>query len=171
MFRRFFEVDKLGKFLAIVDLLGGHHALHWNNIRFVYNPLTKKLIPLGFDSDSGKKLSWLGGLSLQTGTFYNALKSPILAKEYLNTLDLFANSQYLEEFFNNNENYLRNSISKIHRTYPWTDSLQNYKKNIFFNKGYIKQSLNPLEPIAIFIDNINEKSINLSFKKQFLFSY
>tara|TARA_B100001989_G_C24545401_1_gene470385 strand:+ start:704 stop:3364 length:2661 start_codon:yes stop_codon:yes gene_type:complete len=164
-----FEIDKLGRFLAIADLLGGHHAMHWNNLRFYYNPITKKLTPLGFDSDSGKKLTTLNGLSLHTGTFYNALKDPKLAKEYLSLLEKFSNQKYLENLFMNNEKYLKNAISQIHRSYPFTNDLRQYKKNIFHNQGFIKQNLDPIEPINIYLDKIDNNFISLTIENNSYF--
>ena len=164
-----FEVDKLGKFIAIADLLGGHHAMHWNNLRFYYNPITKRLIPIGFDTDSGKKLSWLGGLSLQTGTFYNALKEPILAKEYLKFLEKFSNKEYLENIFENNEKFFKNRISQLHRSFPWSKNLEEYKKNIYYNQDYIKQKLNPIKPLNIYFETLENGNLYLVFENNSYF--
>jgi len=48
-----FDVELLGKYLAIVDTWGVGHAIAWHNIRFAYNPYTVKLEPIGFDAGTG----------------------------------------------------------------------------------------------------------------------
>lgn len=54
-----FDVDKLTLYIAISNLFGGHHGLHTENIRIYYNPVTNKLEPISFDSNSGHKISYL----------------------------------------------------------------------------------------------------------------
>ncbi len=48
-----FDVELLGKYLAIVDTWGVGHAITWHNMRFAYNPYTAKLEPIGFDAGTG----------------------------------------------------------------------------------------------------------------------
>ena len=51
--RRVFDIKKMAIFMALCDLLGGHHALIANNFRFYYNPVTSKLEPIPFDLHPG----------------------------------------------------------------------------------------------------------------------
>lgn len=44
-----FDVELMGRFLAITDLMGAYHALIWHNMRFYYNPISGKLEPIGYD--------------------------------------------------------------------------------------------------------------------------
>ena len=46
-----FDINLTAKFFAINDLLLVSHSNSWNNIRFYYNPITGKLIPIGYDAD------------------------------------------------------------------------------------------------------------------------
>ena len=48
-----FDVDKLGKFFAIVDLNGTFHATAIKSMRFYYNPITALLEPVPFDGHGG----------------------------------------------------------------------------------------------------------------------
>ena len=45
-----FDADKMGKYLAIIDIWGARHALFWHNLRFYLNPKTGKLEPIAFDA-------------------------------------------------------------------------------------------------------------------------
>ncbi|MBT8183343.1 MAG: hypothetical protein KJN76_00770, partial [Eudoraea sp.] len=56
-----FDVDKLTTYIALSNLFGGHHGLHIENIRIYYNPVTNKLEPVSFDSNSGYPVSFLRG--------------------------------------------------------------------------------------------------------------
>ncbi len=44
-----FDVAQLGKYLAIIDVMGAYHNLTWHNQRWYYNPVIDRLEPIGFD--------------------------------------------------------------------------------------------------------------------------
>ena len=50
-----FEVNFLSDFFAINDLLNAHHSTAWHNMRFYFDPLLSKLIPIGFDGEPNKE--------------------------------------------------------------------------------------------------------------------
>ncbi len=54
-----FDTDKLAFYIALSNLFGGHHGLFIENIRMYYNPVTNKLEPISFDSNSGTKIDLL----------------------------------------------------------------------------------------------------------------
>ena len=45
-----FDIDRLAKYMALVDITLAHHAISWHNQRFYYNPVTSLLEPIGFDA-------------------------------------------------------------------------------------------------------------------------
>lgn len=44
-----FDVKRMAKYYAIVDIARAHHGFIWHNQRMYYNPVTSKLEPIGFD--------------------------------------------------------------------------------------------------------------------------
>ena len=48
-----FDVEKLARYLALIDVTQGYHGLAWHNQRFYYNPVTCTLEPIAFDCYSG----------------------------------------------------------------------------------------------------------------------
>jgi len=44
-----FDLDKMAKFYALTDLANTDHALIWHNLRFYYNPVSRKLEPIAYD--------------------------------------------------------------------------------------------------------------------------
>jgi hypothetical protein len=56
-----FDVDKLAFYIALCNLFGADHGLMIENIRIYYNPVTHKLEPISFDSNSGFKTRALRG--------------------------------------------------------------------------------------------------------------
>lgn len=49
-----FDVDKLARYMAMIDLFGTYHGVTWHNQRFYYNPVISKLEPVAFDNFSEK---------------------------------------------------------------------------------------------------------------------
>ena len=47
-----FDLKLWARFIAINELMAGDHALRWHNLRFYYNPKSKKIEPIGFDCGS-----------------------------------------------------------------------------------------------------------------------
>ena len=45
-----FDVDLMGRFLAVASVWGAWHPIRWHNIRFYYNPITARLEPVGYDA-------------------------------------------------------------------------------------------------------------------------
>lgn len=48
-----FDVGRLARFFAILDVLGTRHAGAWKSTRFYYNPILARLVPIGFDGHHG----------------------------------------------------------------------------------------------------------------------
>jgi len=44
-----FDIEKMARYFATMDLFNAHHGLAWHNSRFYYNPVIRKLEPIGFD--------------------------------------------------------------------------------------------------------------------------
>ena len=57
-----FDVEQMGRFLAVSDLFGAWHAIAWSNLRFYLNPVTLRLEPIAFDATLQKHME--GGLSV-----------------------------------------------------------------------------------------------------------
>ena len=45
-----FDIERLAKYMALVDICLAKHAITWHNQRFYYNPVTAVLEPIGFDA-------------------------------------------------------------------------------------------------------------------------
>lgn len=51
-----FDIQKLGSFFALTDILGFHHGAVAKSIRFYFNPISSKLEPIGFDGHYGTEV-------------------------------------------------------------------------------------------------------------------
>ncbi|MDF1699297.1 MAG: hypothetical protein P1U56_25805 [Saprospiraceae bacterium] len=44
-----FDMELMAKYYSITDIFNANHSAIWHNLRFYYNPITRKLEPIGFD--------------------------------------------------------------------------------------------------------------------------
>ena len=51
-----FDVKKMGRFMAIVDLFGHHHANGLDNMKFYFNPVSYLVEPIGYDQSQLKDI-------------------------------------------------------------------------------------------------------------------
>jgi len=55
-----FDLDKLARYYAMVDICKAQHSYIWHNQRFYYNPILSKLEPIGFDGYTEEgPLNWI----------------------------------------------------------------------------------------------------------------
>jgi len=87
-----FDVKKLAKQNAILNLFGAIHGTYIINLRFYYNPITSLLEPIAFDGNSGGKLK-----SYTHFMFLNKGKDSIYLKELAHALQEVSQPKYLQE--------------------------------------------------------------------------
>ena len=86
-----FDLERMGRFLALSDLWKAPHGLIWHNLRYYYNPITTRLEPIAFDSDA------LAGdpsrVGLAQSAFYH---DPVLQAAYVRELQRVSQPDYVE---------------------------------------------------------------------------
>lgn len=150
-----FDVDKMGKFLAIVDLVGGKHAAIWHNFRFYYNPVTSRLEPIGFDADCGHMIEGLlvhdtrnPDLEPETDGVsdykHRLFADPSLYKVYMRALERIARPAYLDEFFADVDAEMRQKLAILYQEFPTYDPPID---TLYSNQRYIRTVLNPAKAL------------------------
>jgi hypothetical protein len=107
-----FDVELMGKFLAINDFWGESHGLIWHNLRYYYNPISTKLEPIGFD-----QMLYHNPVTLDNpidtvvdGKYFSTIRSNGFIKlVYLNTLKElranFSNKDYYKQYISLDNKY------------------------------------------------------------------
>ena len=105
-----FDLEKMAKFYAIVDISQAYHSLVWHNMRFYYNPVTSLLEPIGFDGYSELGVMRYSSRPLigaivndESDPFVHSLhvnlfKEQDFVADYLQYLELFSSNEYLQQF-------------------------------------------------------------------------
>lgn len=108
-----FDLDRMAKYLALVDICSAHHAVTWHNQRFYYNPVTALLEPIGFDAYSAEDPEnyafYIYAEKLYTKG--QGHREPIddlfyddaFVKRYLHFLNYYSNKNFLDKFLSNLE--------------------------------------------------------------------
>ncbi len=137
----FYDYDKLAKYAALTELFGGGHGNLWDNYVMYYNPLTSKVEVIGYDGNSGDKLTTVG-LQIEPRASYFYKSSELnkiyhdkdFFKKYLYYIMKFSQPDYFDEFFKNiSSDYYNNSIF-LAKERPWQDPKPSYFYN---NQKYV----------------------------------
>ena len=153
-----FDLESLSKFFAVTMLSGAQHALSWHNLRFYYNPITSKLMPIGFDGDAATPLD---GKSLKNIAIagHPLLEDADFAEKFVVHLERLSQKKYLDSFFEDNKNELDKHLRVLYKEFPFMA----FKKKVFYeNQEEIQKFLFPLAPLNSYLQNYNKNSIEVA---------
>ncbi len=144
-----FDIDKLARYVAIIDVFGGQHGTYWNNLRFYYNPVTSKLEPIGFDSNSGWEIN-----ELECNTdkeFISTLfEDTVFFEKYVQELERVSQESYLDSLLYETDEELQENINILHKDRPF----YSFSTSVFYNnQKYIRTVLNPSKGSQVYFYN------------------
>ena len=162
-----FEIEKTAKFFAAADLLNAEHATIWHNMRFYFNPITSRLIPIGFDASRITRPSKISKRSISVDRNpMGIFDDNYFISEYVKHLERFSKENYLKEFFQKHYDDFAEDLSKINRSYPYVRLLPEELK---INQKYIKYRLDPPSPLSVRLNINNEKILEFSIANKQVF--
>jgi len=132
-----FDIDKMAKFLALIDIFNAYHGLIWHNLRFYYNPESKRLEPIAYDlfteyaSEEDFNPGFMG-LNFLTGVdkgiyfeFGILFTSKDFIDKYIEYLDKYTSPDFLDSQLNSNQlkiNFYEEEIQKEYHFYHFDPS-------------------------------------------------
>ena len=150
-----FDLSMTAKYFAVIDLLQALGANTWQDMRFYFNPITARLIPIGYDAQIPYILE-RRNLSIDQ----NVLKifdDQDFIREYTKELYRITKDDYFENFLKTISNDLSRELSVLNQSFPFI-SLKLLKDEVLQNKIYIRNRLLRLEPLGINSINILSKN-------------
>jgi len=129
-----FDLDKMAKFLALVDVFKAYHGLIWHNLRFYYNEDTEKLEPIAYDlftEDDPPESPYPGliGYNFLSGDrsglyfeFRFLFTSIDFINKYIAYLELYSSPGFLEDQldkYKSELNFYQKEIQKEYRFYKF----------------------------------------------------
>jgi len=141
-----FDLDKLTTFVALSNLFGAEHGLIAHNLRVYYNPITNKLEPISFDSNSGQKLSHILNYPFSDGDDY-------YTEKLLEKLEMICQSDYVNEMIERNDEEINKLFLKLNNEFDFAMDLSILE----YNSNFIKKKINPSN---IIVSNLVEYKKN-----------
>jgi hypothetical protein len=151
-----FDLDKMAFYFAINDLYGHSHALHTNQFRFYYNPVTALLEPIPFDIGQIEKLQELSGLYDDDSLWEDSGKrrfirdlfsEPRMWELYIQALQKVSAPEYLENLFTTLKEPMQRAMHELYTEFPYyvfdTSVLEN-------NQAYIRHFTDPAAGLQVY---------------------
>jgi hypothetical protein len=135
-----FDVERYGRFLALVDLWGATQGASLVNLHYYYNPTSARLEPIGFNANA------LGSdARLPLATTYD---EPALQAAYVRESLRVSQPEYLDELQAELKSELRSvqqAVSAEHQPteFPWDELRQRQEQ--------MRRSLNPVQPVFAYL--------------------
>ena len=135
------DIDKWGIYIGCMDIFSSAHHLRWHNIRWYYNPDSKKFEPIAFDLSSlMKKYQFLYTKRYKDELTKIILKDSLVNNAVISYMKKLTVDEYLETFF-----------SEI-------ESISNVEYNLLL-KEY-EDYKNPKSKILIYRDSLRIEMLN-----------
>ena len=148
-----FDIDKLTTYVATSYLFGGNHGLVWHNLRIYYNPITSKLEPISYDSNSGIKLETLR-------PFPFSESDSIFKHKLREKLKIVSSQSYIENLMSTYSEELERLERNLFAEY----NIEFDHSILAYNSNYIKKTLQPARQITAQLVAINHTNVSIAIK-------
>lgn len=154
-----FDIEKMAKFHAIIDLIGGQHSLDWSDVKYYYNPTTGKLEPVGYESFSVNKITQISGANkyfINNSNYDNfhqmIFNDSAFFSNYIYYLNQFSKKQYLDKFFQSIHEQLQQQLAILYTEFPY----KNFVNDLYYhNAQIIHKILNAPASVEAHLQNIS----------------
>lgn len=121
-----FDLERLARFHAIIDLVGGHHSLDWSDVKYYFNPVTQKLEPIAYESFSVNPVREISGSYKfkpvregEPDLHQFLFSDPEFFKAYIHNLERIASTEYLDAFFSEVDKELDQNVKILYKEFPY----------------------------------------------------
>jgi hypothetical protein len=151
-----FDVELLGKYLAVAEFWGSKHAIKWHNLRFYLNPITMRMEPISFDADLRARYTEDVIISQREPIIADILKDPKIYKVYFETIQMLTHEilygQSLQKTLNTIEKSNLADLRKeffMLESYPFGKIKSRAKFLVAMSKkGFQDKVVNELKPYS-----------------------
>jgi len=163
-----FDIKRLAKFHAIIDLVGGEHSIDWSDIKYYYNAVTGKLEPVAYESFTYLLSTELSGAYkyVLADTFNYKdwhtmiFSDPVFFAEYIHQLQRVTNPGYLDAFFKDTDNELNKNLAILYKEFPYKKF---DKQDYYWRQQMIRKIINPPKAIHAYFEKVDNEHL-ISFK-------
>ena len=123
-----FDVERTGKRLAMLDLVGGHHSMDWSDVKFYFDPVTQRMEPISYESFSAERITELAGAYQATGAFSESdelhtafFKDPGIFAAYVRNLERYSDKSWLDSAFTALKGPLDTASATLYGEFPYKE--------------------------------------------------
>lgn len=140
-----FDVELMGRYMALVDYWQGAHAMLWQNSRFYYNPITARLEPIAFDAMAlwGREDTPMVVSRDDDRFMTGPLRDPEIARVYLRELERFSTPEYLRELRRSLDPHFSRWRLALQREFFLGDDLDPPWDRLALRQEFIRNVLRP----------------------------
>lgn len=142
-----YDLDKLTTFVALSNLFAGHHGFWEFNLRFYYNPISNKLEPVCFDSNSGGRIE-------QVDYFPFSREDPVYQELLLEKLKMVSSEDFIAAIFDKYDDALDQIVDVLKTEFDFTLD----RSRLEHNSAIIKKYLNPDTAIIANLVEVTDKT-------------
>ncbi|MBK9195456.1 MAG: CotH kinase family protein [Flavobacteriales bacterium] len=158
-----FDIRKMAKRHAIIDLVGGHHSMDWSDVKFYYDPGAQRLEPVSYESFSAfptKKLAGSGkftGKSNAGAELHDALFNDAdFFAAYVHELEHVSRAEYLDSTFAAIAGALDTASATLYGEFPYKE----LDRSIYYkNQDIIRRSLNVPKAVHAYLEYVRHGSV------------
>lgn len=121
-----FDIERLAKFHAIIDIVGGHHSLDWSDVKYYYNSETQLLEPVAYESFSIRPVRTIAGSYRFTGKkeyiddLHDALfNDPEFFTAYIRAIEYIAKKEWLDKLLEEIDPELQSHLEVLYKEFPY----------------------------------------------------
>ena len=161
-----FDIERMARFHAIIDLVGGYMSLDWSDVKFYYNNKTGKIEPVGYESFSIRKTESISGQRIPKNygnlqfNYHDLLFSdPVFFEAYIKNLERIVSEDYLHAFMQKIAPELDKKMGLIGKEWPYRKvSFDGYFENV----KLIRNNINLPKPMHAFIAPSDNDKITIT---------
>lgn len=164
-----FDIKRMAKFHAVIDMVGGSHSIDWSDIKYYYDPVKGKLEPVAYESFTNLNSHDLTGqykfVRIDSVTNFKDWHLMIFSNEaffaeYMKQLDRMSKPEYLDEFFRTVNDEMKKNLAILNREYPYKkfDIADYYKR-----QRIIKKIISPPKAIHAYLNHYDKEALYIQF--------
>lgn len=161
-----FDVEKMARFHAVIDLVGGYHSLDWSDLKFYYNADSKRIEPVGYESFSVRETVKIAGQRTpddyaQVGFNYHdrLFADSLFFAAYIQELERICDAAYFKAFTESIEDELNIKRGVLAQEFTYIKfSFAPYYDNI----ERIRHNLDLPKACHAFLENKSDSTVEIS---------
>ncbi|MFP4522727.1 MAG: CotH kinase family protein, partial [Fibrobacterota bacterium] len=145
-----FNTEALAKYYAISDIFGAQHAYITTNMRFYFNPVTEKFLPIGFDGNAGFRIySTFYERNSHLSVLFNS--DSLLISLYNKALNEYTEPGWLEGFL---DSIKEEKVSAEKALASDAEGNHNFSSSAFeANRDFLRRIIRPYKGLLAFTDS------------------